>query len=198
MLDDKTKLEQYFKEEIDRVSGIEIKRVEDEIADIREKALQGLEADAQREAGIVREQELKELQSEHAIRLSKAHEETNRKLMAKRKELSDLVFQSAKDEIKAFTKKDEYRDYLKKKASALAKRSYTEAVFFVGKEDASLQDDIKEAYGKECEVQVDADIILGGLRLECAGLGIVIDETFDTALEEQKDWFYTNSGLFIK
>lgn len=198
MLDDKTKLEQYFKEEIDRVSGIEIKQVEDEIADIREKALQGLEDDAQREAGTVLEQELKELQSEHAIRLSKAHEETSRKLMAKRKELSDLVFQSAKEEIKAFTKKDEYRDYLKEKASALAKRSYTEAVFYVGKEDLSFQDDIKKAYGKECDVKVDADIVLGGLRLECAQLGIVLDETFDTALEEQKDWFYTNSGLFIK
>ena len=68
MLDDKMKLEQYFKDEIDRVSGIEIKQIDDEIADIREKALQGLEADAQREAGMVREQELKELQSEHAIR----------------------------------------------------------------------------------------------------------------------------------
>ena len=62
MLDDKMKLEQYFKDEIDRVSGIEIKQIDDEIADIREKALQGLEADAQREAGMVREQELKELQ----------------------------------------------------------------------------------------------------------------------------------------
>lgn len=198
MLDDKTKLEQYFKEEIDRVSGIEIKQIEDEIADIREKALQGLEADAQKEAGMVREQELKELQSEHAIRLSKAHEETSRKLMAKRKELSDLVFQSAKDEIKAFTKKDEYQDYLKKKASSLADRSYPNAIIYLGKEDASFQDDIKTAYGNDCEIKIDTDIVLGGFRLECAELGIVIDETFDTALEEHKDWFYTNSGLFIK
>ena len=28
--------------------------------------------------------------------------------------------------------------------------------------------------------------------------GIVVDETFDTGIDEQKDWFYTNSGLFIK
>lgn len=198
MLDEKTKLEQYFEEEIDRVSGIEIKQIEDEIADIRDKALQGLEADAQREAGIVREQELKELQSEHAIHLSKAHEETNRKLMAKRKEYSELVFHQAKDEIMAFTKKDEYRDYLKKKASALADGSFTDAVFCIRKEDMVYADDIQKAYGKECKVQVDEDMILGGLRLECISLGIVVDETFDTALEEQKDWFYTNSGLFIK
>ena len=198
MLDDKMKLEQYFKDEIDRVSGIEIKQIDDEIADIREKALQGLEADAQREAGMVREQELKELQSEHAIRLSKAHEETSRKLMAKRKELADLVFKEAKDKIKSFTKQGDYRDYLKKKAQELGKNNFAHAVFLIGKEDASYQDDIKKAYGQDCEVQIDTDIVLGGFRLECVEMGIVVDETFDTAIEEQKEWFYTNSGLFIK
>ena len=198
MLDDKMKLEQYFKDEIDRVSGIEIKQIDDEIADIREKALQGLEADAQREAGMVREQELKELQSEHAIRLSKAHEETSRKLMAKRKELADLVFKEAKDKIKSFTKQGDYRDYLKKKAQELGKNNFAHAVFLIGKEDASYQDDIKKAYGKDCEVQIDTDIVLGGFRLECVEMGIVVDETFNTAIEEQKEWFYTNSGLFIK
>ena len=70
---------------------------------------------------MVREQELKELQSEHAIRLSKAHEETSRKLMAKRKELADLVFKEAKDKIKSFTKQGDYRDYLKKKHKSWVK-----------------------------------------------------------------------------
>ena len=55
-----------------------------------------------------------------------------------------------------------------------------------------------EAYGKPCEGKCDADILLGGFRMECEEKGIVVDETFDTGIDEQKDWFYTNSGLFIK
>ena len=58
--------------------------------------------------------------------------------------------------------------------------------------------DICEAYGKPCEGKCDADILLGGFRMECEEKGIVVDETFDTGIDEQKDWFYTNSGLFIK
>lgn len=198
MLDDKIKLEEYFKEEIKRVSGIEIKQIDDEISEIREKSIQGLEAEAQREAGIAREQELKELQSEHAIRLSKTHEETNRKLMKKRRELADKVFLEAVEQIKNFTLSKEYADYLKKKAKALASGSYGSVVFYVAKKDEKLLSAICEAYGKECEGRVDPEITVGGLRMECEDQGIVVDETFDTGIDEQRDWFYTNSGLFIK
>lgn len=198
MLDDKIKLEEYFKEEIKRVSGIEIKQIDDEISEIRDKSIQGLEADAQREAGIARDQELKELQSEHAIRLSKTHEETNRKLMKKRRELADKVFNEAVEQIKNFTLSKDYADYLNKKAKALAADSYSSVVFYVAKKDEKLLPAICKAYGKECDGQVDPDISVGGLRMECADKGIVVDETFDTGIDEQRDWFYTNSGLFIK
>lgn len=198
MLDNTTELGQYFKEEIDRVSDIEVKQIDREIADIREKALQTMESDAQREAGIARDQELRELQSEHAIRLSKLHEETNRKLMAKRKELCELVFSQAKDNIKTFTSSNEYRQMLIKKASALANAPYEQVTFYVSKADEKYLSDIKKAYGKACDTAVDADIQVGGMRMECIADGIVVDETFDTAMDDEKDWFYTNSGLFIK
>ncbi|MFQ9597679.1 MAG: hypothetical protein ACLRZG_07845 [Streptococcus sp.] len=43
MLDDKIKLEQYFEEEIKRVSDIEIAGIEQEIDEIRKKSMEGLE-----------------------------------------------------------------------------------------------------------------------------------------------------------
>ena len=55
MLDDKIKLEQYFEEEIKRVSDIEIAGIEQEIDEIRKKSMEGLELEAQREAGLTRE-----------------------------------------------------------------------------------------------------------------------------------------------
>ena len=44
--------------------------------------------------------------------------------------------------------------------------------------------DICEAYGKPCEGKCDADILLGGFRMECEEKGIVVDETFDTGIDE--------------
>ena len=52
MLDDKIKLEQYFEEEIKRVSDIEIAGIEQEIDEIRKQSMEDLELEAQREAGL--------------------------------------------------------------------------------------------------------------------------------------------------
>ena len=46
--------------------------------------------------------------------------------------------------------------------------------------------------------KIDEDIVLGGLRVEYEAQGIVLDESFDTSLEEQKEWFYANAGLYVK
>lgn len=197
MLDEKIKLEDYFKEEINRVSDIEIQKIEKEIEEIRERSIQSMEEDAQREAGIEREQLLREMMSDHAIALSKAHEETNRRLMSMRKELADKVFAQAVAKITDFTKRDDYKDYLINKAEALAKRDFGHVAFYVSKKDEALLPDICKAYG-DCDGKVDEDIAIGGLRMECEEKGIVVDETFDTGIDEQSEWFYTNSGLFIK
>lgn len=198
MLYEKSELEQYFKDEINRISSIEIEQIESEIAEIRNRAIQTLEAEAQREAGILREQEIKELISEHAIRLSRLHEETSRKLMAKRKELSAQVFTEVRNRVQNFTEGKEYEAHLMTKAKELGTYSFADACIYMRKEDMRYADNIEKAYGRNCSIKEDEEIICGGLRLECEANGIVIDETFDTAIEEQKDWFYTNSGLFVK
>lgn len=197
MLDEKIKLEDYFKDEINRVSDIEIQKIEEEIEEVREKSIQTMEAETQREAGIEREQLLKEMMSDHAIALSKAHEETNRKLMSMRKELSDRIFQEAVTKVKEFTNRDEYKDYLIKKAAELASANFANVTIYVSKKDEALLPAICKAYG-DAKGEVDPEILIGGLRLECLEKGIVVDETFDTGIDEQSEWFYTNSGLFIK
>lgn len=198
MLDDKIKLEQYFEDEIQRVSNIEIEAIDQEIEDIRKNTIENMEQEARRIVGLSREQELKELANEHSIRLSKAHEETNRKLMQKRRELSEAVFQAAADKLKEFAQSTAYAQLLKNKAAALADLGYANVVFYVGENDQHLLEDIRKAYGKRCEGACDPSILLGGFRMECEEKGIVVDETFDSGILEQKEWFYTNSGLFIK
>lgn len=198
MIDEKIKLEEYFKEEINRVSNIEVTQIEEEIAKIKEKSIEMLDAEAKKEAEILREQEQKELMSDHAIALSKTHEETNRKLMAKRKELNAAIFTEARIVLEAFANSQGYKDYLMKKASELSTYTFPYVVFCIRKKDEIYANDLKKVYGKECECRIDETITLGGFRAECEETGVDIDETFDSSIEEQKDWFYTNSGLFIK
>lgn len=48
------------------------------------------------------------------------------------------------------------------------------------------------------EVEVSDKILIGGFIIENKATNVVVDESLDFALENQKDWFYKTSGLMIK
>ena len=120
MLYEKDKLEQYFREEIQRVSEQQLQALDEEIETIREQTLAQLEASAQRDAGAACEQELRELQSEYAVRLSRLHDETDRRLMKKRNELAESVFSEVIEKIREFTESKDYEALLSDKARELS------------------------------------------------------------------------------
>ena len=59
-------------------------------------------------------------------------------------------------------------------------------------------DDLKKAYALPIEVEEGQQIQLGGFIIENKTTNVVVDESLDSNLEAQKDWFYKTSGLMIK
>ena len=199
MLDEKVKLEEYMKNEIQRVSGIQIDKLEEEIRQIRSQTTSSLEENAKMEAELQKENELREMQSEYAIALSRLHEETNRKLMDKRTELNEAIFDEVKARMMTFCTQEQYKLMLKEKVSKLAKEyPHDGVVIEVAKKDEAILEELCNTYQHGCTGATNDDITIGGFLLVCKEQGIVIDETFDTAISEQREWFYANSGLFIK
>lgn len=66
------------------------------------------------------------------------------------------------------------------------------------KEDLKYKDKLIKAYGMPIEVEVSDKILIGGFIIENKATNVVVDESLDFALENQKDWFYKTSGLMIK
>ncbi len=199
MLGEKVKLEEYMKQEIQRVSNIQIDELDQEIEQIRQEMTASLEEAAQAEAGLQIDIELRELQSDYAIKVSRLHEETSRKLMQKRAELNEAIFDETKEKLLAFCNSKDYETMLNERISSLAKEEiYQNVCIRVAKKDEAYLDMLCKIYGNGCTGCVDESIEIGGFLFECLDDGIVIDETLDNALEEQKQWFFENSGLFIK
>lgn len=198
MLYEKDKLEQYFRDEICRVSKLQIEQLEDEIESIRKQTLKELEANAKRDVEISCEQELRELQSDYSTRISRLHDDTDRLLMKKRNELAEMIFSDVIKEIEKFTESNSYERLLTGHAKELAQRNYPNPKLYLRESDMKYTKIIQKEFGSDIEILPDDTIIYGGLRLESIEGGIVVDETFDSLLVEQKEWFYQNSGLFVK
>jgi V/A-type H+-transporting ATPase subunit E len=167
----------------------------------RETVESGLEkaktkAHSQAQAKIERERMLKEQEFNRTV----ANERTQQRarLTDKRGAITDEVFGDAREKLTAFTESDGYADFLKKSAAGFA------AVFlqgdvtvYVRPGDMRFADDIKNAFGRDCKVESSDEITIGGCRAGVAGGSTVADDTLDTRLEAQREWFLENSGMSV-
>ncbi len=109
----------------------------------------------------------------------------NTDLLKHRDSLVTRIFDAIKNRIEEFVNSDEYDDFLLKQ---LKNENTNDAVIRVSEADSKRE--VLKKTG--CEVVVDNDIVLGGIALFYEDRGIIIDKTFDTALQQQKQDFYIN------
>lgn len=196
---DKVKeLQTVFENEISTVSNKEIAAIEREIDDMKTRTFNEFESAAKQKADLYYEQEISEIDGEHAIALSHLNDDNTRKLMQERDQMVKTVFEEAKKQVIAFTKDAAYKDKLISKLKNLKDKQFTPAKLFVSPADEKLLKDLLKAYELECEGSIDESIQLGGFRLECPQKGVIVDETFDRAMIDSKQWFLQNSGLTIR
>ncbi len=73
---------------------------------------------------------------------------------------------------------------------------YTKGFFLVKEEDKEFFENLLKE--KNIKSIVKADYIrLGGFKFESTELSILIDETLDSRVENQREWFQENSGFII-
>lgn len=167
----------------------------------RETVESGLEkaktkAHSQAQAKIERERMLKEQEFNRAV----ANERTQQRarLTDKRGAITDEVFGDAREKLIAFTESDGYADFLKKSAAGFAAVfPQGNVIVYVRPGDMRFADDIKKAFGRDCKVESSDEITIGGCRAGVAGGSTVADDTLDTRLEAQREWFLENSGMSV-
>lgn len=195
-MQDISNLEEYFLNEIKRQSDVEVEQLKKQQDEIRTKAIDEIRLEIQREVQTNLEQDLKEMASEYTVKNSKVKEEKNRKLMLKREELTNQIFDEVTLKLRTFMKTDEYQKYLQRQVDNLHVND-VEVTFYISKQDENVMKEVFKNY-KKATVVVDKHIQIGGFRMENEQKGIVVDETFDARLQDEKTWFYANSSLAIR
>lgn len=68
-----------------------------------------------------------------------------------------------------------------------------DCVVYVNERDMKNSDKIKAVFAGSTEVVADKSIKIGGIKGFCKAMNIVADETLDSKLYAQKEWFIENS-----
>ncbi len=199
MADTVSKTDNFLKA-IEKYAEEQRTKIESEAADFKEKELNKAEEEGLREAYVLIQKEMTDVKTQIAAELSRAENASRKKIFIRRKEIEDEVFELAKEKLIAYAKTDQYVKSVEESAAKISEKLTADDVIIkISEKDLKLKEQIIKAFGntRKCEIQVSEDIVIGGITGQSRELGLLIDETLDTKLDEQHEWFCENSGLKV-
>lgn len=174
-------------------------KIEEEIAAFKKKELSDAEIEVLTECYLMIQKEMIQMRTGISREMAVREADMKRQLLEKRQKIVDEVFQRTSDKLIEFTKTDRYADFLKKSAEQVSKvlQGQQETVIYLKPDDEKYEEMIRGAFHSPCSFQPLDSIRIGGIRARNESLGLFADETLDTLLENQHDWFEEQSGMAV-
>ncbi len=187
-----------FLKAIEKYAAEQRNKIETEAEEFKAKELNKAEEDGLKEAYVLLQKKMLSINTGIARELSKAENASRKSVFQKRREIEDKVFERAKEKLLAYAKTGKYTSKLLESAKAVSQKlTADDVILYICERDLKLKDKILSAFGRKCDIQVSDEIQIGGLTGLSRQLGLLVDETLDTKLENQKEWFCENSGLTV-
>lgn len=169
-----------------------------EIEEYRKSQMDKAEEQILHEAYVMIQNEIASIRNDHTREISRAELEGRRDLLIYRENLTKKVFDEAAEDILKFAGSDKYEGFLTDLVKkAIENLPEGDIVIEVRKDDLTLGDKLAAASGRSAKIAENVNIRLGGFIITDTSDGVVIDETLDTKLKEQNDWFSAESGLSL-
>lgn len=169
-----------------------------EVEQLKEEKIKEAEKKAKYDSEKLIKDRLEAKRNEQTSKLAKMTQEGQKKLFLERAEMTDSVFKKAEEKLIEYTKTADYGEKLLQSAKNIAALFGGEScTVYVNERDMAAADKIKALFSGETEFSVDKTIKIGGLKGYCKAMSIVADETLDSKLNAQREWFIENSGLSV-
>ncbi|MGE4321273.1 MAG: hypothetical protein AB7E61_07485 [Acholeplasmataceae bacterium] len=191
-------LYRYFEKSIKEQSELRLSDLRREIDYQYQRAMKRLKEDLSLQQTVDYNRGLREIRVGYQNQINQIGVNYDEELIKKRLEMSDHVFQGVISKIKAFIKTKAYETYIKEKIEdTLNNVQKTSYIFKIAPKDQVIKK-IIQALDSTYQIEEDESITYGGFILYLPKQRVEINETLDQKIDEQKDWFYKHSKLFIR
>lgn len=169
-----------------------------EVNQLKTERLQQAEENARRDSEKLIREKLEEARSRETVILASKTKEGQKKLFIARSEMVEDVFERAAQKLVAYTATDAYAEKLLKSAEEIAALfGDNDCTVYLREEDLAKADEIKALFSGAVTVEKDDSIRIGGIKGSCGSLHIIADETLDSKLRAQREWFIENADLSV-
>lgn len=164
----------------------------------RKSALQRAEDEILKEMYGRIQDEIADIRGNATRSVARQEQKARQDLLLRREEITRAVFHNVRTRLQAYAKTEQYQTFMLELCKEMAGRYPLEnSVVLLRRDDYHMAAQMDKILGNKCRIMADEAIQIGGIKLMNQGAGIFVDETLDGRLEEQKPWFYSNSGLTI-
>ncbi|MBQ3265467.1 MAG: V-type ATP synthase subunit E [Ruminococcus sp.] len=170
-----------------------------EVKLLKTERLKEAEETAKRESQLLIKEKQREARSRRTAELASKTQEGRRRLFIARSEMVDEVFALAADRLIEYVKTDAYAAMLREGAKAVAELFGNDScVLYVCERDLGAAEELKSFFSGSVEVKADQAIRIGGVKGFCESRGMIADETLDSRLEAQREWFIEHAALSVQ
>lgn len=176
----------------------EAEKLRDQAKELRQTAMKQAEEEVTRELGSREQDEISEIRITATRSVSQKENTQRRELLLRREEITRSVFEEVKKRLTDYVKTPDYARFLEETAKGLSEQCPgTGTVVMLRRDDLTLGEKLRGRFGADAQVVEDESIRIGGVKVVNRASGLFLDETLDSRLEDQKSWFYANSGLSV-
>lgn len=173
-------------------------KLRDQAKELKESALSKAKEEVARELGSRERDETAEIRLGAARSVAQRENQERRELLLCREGITRRVFDAVKKRLADYVKTPDYSRFLADTAKDLSQKCPgTGTVVMLRHDDLSHGKELGGYFGPDVRVIGDETIRLGGIRVMNESLGLFLDESLDSRLEDQKSWFYSSSGLTV-
>ncbi len=187
-----------FLKAIERYAEEQRGKLKSEAEAFRERELNAAEEEGLRDAYLMLQKTMADINNRISSETSRAIAAGRKSIFTKRQQIEAEVFDKARQKLMAFTETEKYASWLKKSAAAISRvLAADDVVLYVRESDLKYKKKLRDYFGQNCEILASETIQIGGIKGYSRSRGLVADETLDTRLEQQREWFYEHSGLTV-
>lgn len=172
-----------FLHSIDKYSKRKRLKIAEEIRQIEEDRLKKEELKIIRSAKELMMSELNSVRNSIFVKVSSVKSVSIQRISQKKQEIEKEVFDNCELKIKEFTKSDKYKERLVRSINVASKILGSSMKIFSREQDVQNLD----SFSGKFEICVSNKIKRGGLLFSANGM--VLDDTFDTSIQIQKNKF---------
>ena len=187
-----------FLKAIKKCAKEQINAMRSEVEQLKTERLKLAEENARRDSEKLIREKLEEARSRETVILASKTKEGQKKLFIARSEMVEDVFAKAAEKLVAYTATDAYTEKLLESAGEIAALfGDNDCTVYLNERDLAAADRIKALFSGNVTVEKDDTIRIGGVKGSCKKMRIIADETLDSKLQAQREWFVENADLSV-